>query len=217
MPRNKRVLVTAGPTLEAIEPVRFISNRSTGEMGYAFARVARRLGFNATLISGPTQLRPPRGVRFLTVTSAADLKLKLVKAFPRCDILIMSAAVADYRPASVFPSKIKRTKALALRLIPTPDILKGLAKKKGKRVVVGFSLETNNPIVNAKKKLRDKKLDYIVANLLSPGRNPFGKTRTTVTVIDKSPKAVTLRNVTKEAIARYVFRQIKNSKIAYSV
>lgn len=209
MPRAKRVLVTAGPTLEAIDPVRFISNRSTGEMGYAFARVARGLGFSTTLISGPTHLALPRGVRFLTATSAADLRLKLAKAFPCCDVLIMSAAVADYRPANIFPSKIKRTKALTLRLIPTPDILKGLAKRKGRRVVVGFSLETNNLVANAKKKLKNKNLDYIVANLLSSGRDPFGKTRTTVTVIDKSPKAVTLRNVTKEAVARYVFGLIE--------
>lgn len=209
MSRAKRVLVTAGPTLEAIDPVRFISNRSSGEMGYAFARIAHGLGFNTTLISGPTKLKPPRGVRFLGIASAADLKRKLSKAFERCDILIMSAAVADYRPSSVSTSKIKRTKALTLRLVPTPDILKSLAKRKGRRVVVGFSLETNNLVANAKKKLRNKNLDYIVANLLSPGRNPFGKTRTTVTVIGKSPKAVTLRNVTKEAVARYVFGLIE--------
>lgn len=163
---GKKVLVSAGPTIEDIDPVRFIGNRSTGKMGYAVAGEARARGAEVTLVSGPTGLEPPAGVETVRVRSAAEMRQAMAAIAGKADIIIMAAAVADYAPAEHARSKIKKGPAeLTLRLVKTPDILKGLgeSKKRG-QVLVGFAAETDDIEKNAAKKLREKKLDLVAAN-----------------------------------------------------
>ena len=169
---GKRVLVTAGPCREAIDPVRFISNRSSGKMGYALAIAARDLGAETTLISGPTGLPIPDSVKFKSVETTKQMADAVANAFPKCDCLIMAAAPADFAPVKPSKSKIKKNgDGLTLELKPTIDILKEIGKKRRKgQVVIGFALETDNDLANARRKLTDKKLDLIVVNNpTSPG------------------------------------------------
>jgi len=164
-----RVVITAGGTREYIDPVRFISNASTGKMGYALARAALQAGHEVTLITAPTALRPPAGATLVRVESAAQMFAAVQEHLPRCDCLIMAAAVADYTPAHPAPSKLKKQAArLTLELKPTVDILKwaGRHKKRG-QILVGFALEDRDLRANAERKLREKNLDLIVAN--APG------------------------------------------------
>jgi phosphopantothenoylcysteine decarboxylase / phosphopantothenate---cysteine ligase len=162
-----RVLITAGGTKEAIDPVRFIGNRSSGKMGYAAARAAADRGAQVTLITTPTQLDKPSGCKMIEVETAAQMKQAVMIEAKRSDVVIMAAAVADYKPLKAQGSKIKknvRASKLNIELKRTDDILGELGKKKGNKVLIGFSLETDDLIDNAKKKLKDKNLDFIVAN-----------------------------------------------------
>jgi len=167
-----KVLVTAGPTCEDIDPVRFLTNRSSGKMGYAMARQAAARGASVTLISGPTRLDAPHGVEVISVRSAGEMKTEVHRRFPEADILIMSAAVGDYtvEPA---PQKIKREEELVLRLRKTEDILANLPRRSG-QTVVGFAAESESLEENAAVKLRRKKLDLIVATDISSSQWGFG-------------------------------------------
>jgi len=158
-------LITAGGTREYIDPVRFISNASSGKMGYALAAAANKAGHKVTLVSA-SDLQPPVGADFVGVDSAAEMFTAVKKSFPKCDCLIMAAAVADYTPAKPSKTKIKKNKkALTLKLKPTADILDWAQKHKTKRqTIVGFALEDKNIRQNAEKKLRQKNLDMIIAN-----------------------------------------------------
>jgi len=161
-----RLLVTAGPTREYLDPVRYISNDSSGRMGFAIARAAVRRGWHVTLVHGPVSLQPPPGVRAIPVLSAADMLAACRNLWPRHDVLVMAAAVADYTP--VRPARRKHRKSprdLVLRLTPTSDILKALsASRRADQVVVGFALEDRTPRARALAKLKDKALDAIVLN-----------------------------------------------------
>lgn len=160
-----RVLITAGPTYEPIDPVRFVGNRSSGKMGYAIAQSARNRGAEVVLVSGPTHLTPPAGVQFIPVQTAEQMFEVVKELFPACDIFIATAAVADYRPQVVLPYKHKRKKtSWTLRLVPNPDILGTVAQQKGERIVVGFAAETDKLLENARAKLRQKNLDLIALN-----------------------------------------------------
>lgn len=162
-----RILITAGPTVEPIDPVRFISNRSSGRLGYALARVARDRGARVTLVSGPTALPPPHGVRFVGITTARQMHRVCLRAAMRADLILMCAAVADYRPRATLRHKIKKhgTRTLRLTLVPNPDILADLGRRKRRgQVLVGFALETRGLLRHARKKLRAKRCDLIVAN-----------------------------------------------------
>lgn len=163
---GRKILVTAGPCREAIDPVRFISNRSSGKMGYAIAEAARDAGADVTLISGPTSLAQPTGVTFVAIESTAQLAEAVSRHFDLTDCLVMAAAPSDFRPSEHADRKIKRTTALLhLELTPTQDILKGLAgQRRAGQVVVGFALETDNDEANGRKKLDEKQLDMIVLN-----------------------------------------------------
>jgi phosphopantothenoylcysteine decarboxylase/phosphopantothenate--cysteine ligase len=162
---KKRVLVTAGPTREAIDPVRYISNRSSGKMGYALAEAALKRGAAVTLITGPTDLTPPGGVALVKVETAEEMYNAVATRFDRCDILIMAAAVADFKPRQMKTSKIKKSNTTeAIEIEETTDILKELGKKKSHQILIGFALETDALIENAKTKLKEKNLDLIVAN-----------------------------------------------------
>ncbi|MBU1857197.1 MAG: hypothetical protein KKC28_09475 [Verrucomicrobia bacterium] len=197
-----RILITAGPTREAIDPVRFLSNRSSGKMGYALARVAVRRGHIVTLISGPVALRPPAKVSFVAVMTADEMLAAVKRHLPRCAALIMAAAVADWRPRCVSAQKIKKaTGYRLLRLEPTPDILKTLQSKKGRRVFVGFAAETERMLAGARRKLAEKGLDLIVANDVSRRDAGFEVNTNRVTLLEAGGGVRVLPLMTKMKVA----------------
>jgi phosphopantothenoylcysteine decarboxylase/phosphopantothenate--cysteine ligase len=175
---GERVLISAGPTQEALDPVRYLSNRSSGKMGYALAKIALRRGADVTLVTGPCDLTPPPGVRTVGVTTAAEMAEALSREFKRATLLVMAAAVADYRPTRPAPRKMKKQdRTTTIALTRTEDILTGLARRKGKRLVVGFAAETHDMERAARGKLRAKKLDLVVANdVTQPGAGFGGDT-----------------------------------------
>jgi phosphopantothenoylcysteine decarboxylase/phosphopantothenate--cysteine ligase len=197
-----RVLVSAGPTREAIDPVRHLSNLSTGKMGYAVARVARRRGAEVTLVSGPTSLAAPPGVRLVAVTSAHEMAQAVTSAFRDADVLVMSAAVADYRPRQRSARKMKKGEGgLSLELERTVDILRSLVGRKGRRTVVGFAAETHDVVGEARRKLREKALDLIVANdVTSPGSG-FATETNQVRLLDDAGLDETLPLLQKDEVA----------------
>ncbi len=172
--RGERVLITAGPTQEAIDPVRFLSNRSSGKMGFAVAEAALARGAAVTLITGPVSIASPKGARTISVCSAAEMYEAVKGNLDDATMIVMAAAVADYRPASVHQQKIKKNgSALVLDLEPTDDILTAVAGKSASRVVIGFAAETENVIANARRKLDEKGADLIIANDVSASDSGF--------------------------------------------
>jgi len=206
----KKILITAGPTREKIDPVRFISNLSTGEMGYSLAKEALSKGYRVSLVSGPTDLKPPRGVKFYPVLSAFQMKKICEELFPTHDSLIMTAAVCDFMPVAAKRHKIPSLEGLTLRLKRTPDILATLSKRKDKRVVIGFCLETRDLIRRATEKLQKKNLDGIVANFYGAGRIPFGKRRVEIHMIDARGRVARVRNKTKTQIAEVLVKWLES-------
>jgi phosphopantothenoylcysteine decarboxylase/phosphopantothenate--cysteine ligase len=183
---GKKVLVTAGPTQEAIDPVRYITNHSSGKMGYALAEAARDRGADVVLVSGQVALAPPSGVTVRKIVSAADMAEAVFAEFDETDVLIMAAAVADYRPKEVADQKIKKSGGgMTIELERTTDILGTLAEKKTHQFVCGFSMETENLIENSRKKLEKKKLDMIAANSIRDEGAGFAHDTNKVTVITK--------------------------------
>ena len=204
------LLVTAGPTREPIDPVRFISNYSSGKMGYAIAEAAAKRGANVTLISGPTELAAPEGVNLVTVETAKEMLDAATANFADADVVVCAAAVADFAPALAASSKIKKTgKTLTLELRPTDDILKALGKIKKKRILVGFAAETENLISNAGAKLKDKNLDLIVANEVFQEESVFGSDVNAVSLITSNGVARELPKMTKREIADNMLGFIK--------
>ncbi|NOY89505.1 MAG: bifunctional phosphopantothenoylcysteine decarboxylase/phosphopantothenate--cysteine ligase CoaBC [FCB group bacterium] len=200
--KGKKVLITAGPTREIIDPVRYISNFSSGKMGYALAEAALRLGAETTLISGPSDLIPPYGVKFEKVTSTEDLYKAVKKEFSKTDCLIMAAAPVDYTPVRKVNQKIKKTeKTMQLSLKPTVDILKRISRyKKENQIIVGFALETQNGLSNARRKLKDKHLNMIVLNQPS-AETGFESDTNKVTIITSQQKKISLPLMSKEDIS----------------
>ena len=201
---GKKVLVTAGPTLESIDPVRFISNHSSGKMGYAVAKAAKLRGAEVTLISGPVTLEPFVGVNTIRVNSAVEMYDAVTSNFEWADIVIKAAAVADYTPANYSDNKIKKGAALSVALKDNPDILKELGKRKGNKILVGFCMETNELIANAEKKLNSKNLDFIVANDLTGEGSGFKHDTNVVTIIDKNGSKKSYAIMEKEEIAHII-------------
>ena len=196
---GKRIVVTAGGTREAIDPVRYITNHSSGKMGYALAEAARDRGADVTLITAPTALNPIAGVETVKVQSALEMKEAVVKATAKTDALIMAAAVADYMPGYTAAQKIKKgTGSLTLELVKTPDII---SEVKGKFLKIGFAAETQDLLANAKKKLTVKKLDMIVANDVSAKGGVFGADTNKVTIINKDGKQENLPLMSKRDAA----------------
>ena len=175
---GRHVVVTAGPTQEPIDPVRFVSNRSSGKMGYAVARALRDAGADVTLVSGPTALRAPAGVRVVAIETAAELRDAVIAELPSADAVVMAAAVADYRPEDARDAKLKKKDvgdALTLRMVQTADVLTAVvAKRRPGAVVVGFKAETGDATAEAERMLREKKLDLVVANDVSDPSSVFG-------------------------------------------
>ena len=182
--KGETVLVTAGPTYEPIDPVRFIGNRSSGKMGYAIAEMAIRRGARVVLISGPTALKPPAVAEFVAVESAEQMRQAVMERFPDATIVIKTAAVADFRPTKAAGQKIKREKGISLELEPTGDILAELgANKFPKHIIIGFAAETENLIENARKKLTKKNVDAIVLNDVSRSDIGFGSDQNAITIV----------------------------------
>lgn len=211
--KGKNVIVTAGPTREDIDPVRFLTNRSTGKMGYAIARAARNRGANVTLISGPTNLQVPYGVNFEGVYTAEDMYNTILKYFDSADIVIKSAAVADYRPENKSNIKIKKSDDdLSIKLTRNKDILFELGRKKTSQILVGFAAETNDLIQNAKLKIQKKNLDLIVANDVTAEKAGFGYDTNTVKLISRDGDIKQLPNMSKDEVAHNILDYINSIK-----
>jgi phosphopantothenoylcysteine decarboxylase/phosphopantothenate--cysteine ligase len=182
--KGETVLVTAGPTYEPIDPVRFIGNRSSGKMGYALAEMAIRRGAKVVLVSGPTALKPPAVDEFVPAETAAQMRKAVLERFPDATVVIKTAAVADFKPKQAAEQKIKRENGISLELEPTEDILAELgANRFPKHIVVGFAAETENLLENARKKLAKKNVDAVVLNDVSRTDIGFGSDRNAVTIV----------------------------------
>jgi phosphopantothenoylcysteine decarboxylase/phosphopantothenate--cysteine ligase len=215
--KNKKVLVTAGPTYESIDPVRFIGNHSSGKMGFALAEEFAQHGAEVTLIAGPTDLKLNNSlIKRIDVTSADEMFDKTVHLFSKADIAVMSAAVADYTPEKVSITKIKKSgDELHLKLKKTKDILAELGKHKTKKqLLVGFALETDNEVVNAKQKLERKNLDFIVLNSLRTKGAGFGHDTNKITIIDRAGEQTEFKLKSKAEVANDIVQKIINLKHA---
>jgi len=206
---QEMVLITAGPTEEPIDPVRYITNRSSGKMGFALAHAALRRGAEVTLISGPTALPPPPKVKFISVRSTAQMREAVLTNLKNASILLMAAAVSDYRPRRAAPGKIKKSAAeMVLTLERNPDILAEAGKQKGHRILVGFAAETENLLRNARRKLEEKNLDLIVANDVTLPGAGFEVDTNIVKFLDRSPKVEKLPLMTKEELADRILDRV---------
>lgn len=208
--KGKQILITAGPTYEAIDPVRFIGNHSSGKMGFEIAKAAANLGANVTLVSGPTHEKAEHSlIKIIPVKSAGDMYQVVHEYFDNTDIAILSAAVADYKPKNVADKKIKKKDStLQLELEKTKDILASLGKIKQKQILVGFALETNNELENAIKKLKSKNLDLIVLNSLNDEGAGFGGLTNKVTIINKYEKINNYSLKSKSKVAIDIMNEI---------
>ena len=198
-----KFLVSAGPTREYIDPVRFLSNPSSGKMGFAVAKEAVKRGYECVLVSGPVNLRPPKGCRFIPVVSAEDMYQAIKKEFARCDVLIMTAAVSDFKPAKKLKQKEhKIAEKSILELVRTKDILKSLSPDKGKRIVICFAAETNDLEASGKRKLFVKGLDLIVANDVSKPLAGFAVGKLNATFLYPKKEKERLGLISKVSVAR---------------
>lgn len=212
---KKKVLVTAGPTYEAIDPVRFIGNHSSGKMGFAIAEEFANQGAEVTLVCGPNNLKTVnKSIQRIDITSAEELFKASIKAFKSADIAVLSAAVADYKPSKTANQKIKKSSGTkAIDLIPTKDTLAELGKLKTKKqLLIGFALETENETANAKEKIKKKNLDLIILNSLNDKGAGFKTDTNKVTIIDKSNKITKFELKSKEEVAKDILKTIQNLK-----
>jgi phosphopantothenoylcysteine decarboxylase/phosphopantothenate--cysteine ligase len=203
---GERLLITAGPNRESIDPVRYLSNRSSGKMGYALARAAVRRGAEVVLVSGPTAIDCPSGVRMIAVTTAVEMRDAVVKEFATATAVVMAAAVADYRPVVTADRKIKRGKdRIELKLEPNPDIVKELGQNKDGKMLIGFAAETEDLTANAAKKLGEKNLDMIVANNVAEAGSGFDGDTNIATIIDRTGASRSLPLMSKDELADHIY------------
>ena len=204
---GETVLITAGPTREKIDPVRYITNRSSGRMGYALAEAALRRGAHVLLVTGPTAVMPPDAAEVTRVETAAEMRAAVLNLLPQATIVIKTAAVSDYRPKAAAGQKLKRTGPMSLELEPTEDILAELAGKKSNQLIIGFAAETENVLENARKKLAKKSLDAIVVNDVSREGVGFDSDRNAVTILTQDD-VVEVPETTKWEVAQRVLDQV---------
>ncbi|HQA06435.1 MAG TPA: bifunctional phosphopantothenoylcysteine decarboxylase/phosphopantothenate--cysteine ligase CoaBC [Syntrophomonadaceae bacterium] len=212
---GKKVLINAGSTCEDIDPVRFITNRGTGKMGYCLADEARKRGAEVILVSGPTHLNPPTGVHFISVWSAEEMYQQMLQYYSSCDIIIGSAAVGDFKSAQIADQKRKkaedRSEKWILELVGTPDILKELGKlKQDHQILVGFAAETENVLENARKKIKSKNLDMIVANDVTVEGAGFATDTNIVTIIHRNGEVKSFPKMPKQEVAAVILDQVAN-------
>ncbi len=214
---GEKILITAGPTREPFDPVRYITNRSSGKMGYALATMAKRRGAEVTLISGPSSLPEPFGVKFLKVSSAREMRDTVMNNMEDSTVIIKAAAVADFRPATVSNDKIKKESGLLnLNLERNPDIISEIAEKKGTRILVGFAVETENLIENARNKMLKKNMDLIVANDVTRNGAGFQTDTNIVKILDREGEIDELPIMEKIEVAGRILDKIKALKTAGS-
>ena len=207
---GKNVLVTAGPTIVPIDPVRYLTNRSTGKMGYEIAKEARDRGANVTLISGPTSLDIPTGVNFIKVNTNEEMLNAVLDNFNDSNIVVKSAAVADFNVKEYSKEKIKKTDSnLVIELERDKDILETLGKQKTNQIIVGFAAESSNVIENSKSKLKRKNIDYIVANDITSNDTGFASDDNKVTIISSLGDVISLDKMSKREVAKNIFDMIK--------
>jgi len=204
---GETILITAGPTREKIDPVRYITNRSSGRMGYALAEAALRRGARVLLVSGPTALDAPGAAEVTRVESAEEMRATVLKLLPQSSMVIKTAAVSDYRPKAASAQKIKRTGPMSLELEPTEDILAEIGRAKNAQLIIGFAAETQNVLENARKKLGSKKLDAIVVNDVSQEGVGFDSDRNAVTIITHD-EVIEVPETTKWEVAQRVLDQV---------
>ena len=209
---GKKVLITAGPTYEPIDPVRFIGNHSSGKMGFALANRAKELGADVTLVAGPVSLESPKGINRINIRTAKDLFEICKASYKSQDIIIMAAAVADYTPKSVSEVKIKKkAKDWTIELEKTTDVLKWVGEQKlSKQFLVGFALETNNELENAQKKLEKKNLDFIVLNSLQNKGAGFKHDTNQITIVTRENKIINFELKSKDEVAKDILQQVVN-------
>lgn len=204
-----RCLITAGPTHEYIDPVRYISNPSSGKMGFALARAALELGWSVDLVSGPVQIEEPEGAILYPVVSAESMYHQVDALFDACDICIMSAAVSDFTPTEYSEQKVKKSSAdRSLQLTQTVDILKTLSQRKSGQFIVGFAAETENIEANARRKLEEKGCDWIIANAVGRDGTGFGSDENTITLYKKDGSRCDYGPTSKLALARTIVQAI---------
>ena len=210
MKKLGKCLISAGPTREWIDSVRYLSNPSSGKMGFELARFAMEKGFDVTLVSGPVSLSCPEGVNFVSVETALEMREALINFFAEADLTIMSAAVSDHRPENLGNLKIKKDQLPdQLKLIPNPDILLELGKlKSSQQTLVGFAAESNDHLENARKKLEGKNLDWIVVNDISNRTIGFESEKNEVTLLSRKNETFTLPLSTKREIASGILQRI---------
>jgi phosphopantothenoylcysteine decarboxylase/phosphopantothenate--cysteine ligase len=215
--QGQTILITAGPTCEDLDPVRYLTNRSSGKMGYAVAEAAVRRGAKVLLVSGPVNLETPAGVERIDVRTAKEMHRAVAEKFPECSIAIFAAAVADYRPVETAGEKIKRNREmLSLMLEPTPDILASVASRKGVAIVVGFAAETQNVAENARKKLAAKSADLIVANDVTAEGAGFDHDTNIVTLFSRDGRDLPLPKLSKAEVAQRILDEILRLKNIHS-
>ena len=207
-----RFLITAGPTREPIDPVRYLSNRSSGKMGYAIAEAALEAGHGVVLVSGPVNLDPPRGAHFISILTSDEMYNAVHRGVRDCDALVMCAAVADYKPQKFLTTKVKkRDENLSLELVPTRDILGSLQNKDRHLLVVGFAAETNDLEANAQKKLHAKHCDIIVANDVSSSESGIESDENEVTILFRNGETKKISRAPKKIIARELVKIFTNT------
>ena len=207
---GERVLVTAGPTEEPLDPVRFITNRSSGKMGYAIARAAHQRGAKVTLISGPTKIPPPEADQIIYVRTALEMYRAVMEHYEKATVIIKAAAVADYRPKTEAREKIKKDRGIpGIELTRNPDIIAAISAKKRKGILVGFAMETQDLLANARQKLLKKNMDMIVANSLREEGAGFETDTNIITIIDRNGKTIVLEKMTKIEAAHKILDHVK--------
>jgi phosphopantothenoylcysteine decarboxylase / phosphopantothenate---cysteine ligase len=208
-----RFLVTAGPTREPIDPVRYLSNRSSGKMGYAIAEAAIDAGHDVTLISGPVEIAPPARARLISITTSDEMFEAVHRHARDCDVLVMCAAVADYKPARISRQKIKKDRGgLDLELIPTRDVLMSLPERDRSFVVIGFAAETENLEENAQNKLRQKNCDAVVANPIGDANSGMESDENEVTIFFRDGQTQRISRAPKKIIARELVKIFENMR-----
>jgi len=212
---GETILITAGPTQEPLDPVRYISNRSSGKMGYALAEAAAARGARVILISGPVHLAPPRGVEVIPVRTAVEMRERVMENLGPAGIVIKAAAVADFHLSKVPDHKVKKTAArISLELDPTPDILAELGRKKGDRVLIGFAAETQNLLQEARRKLESKNCDMVVGNLVGADESGFESDLNEVVLVMRTGDTVSLARAPKREIADRIFDEVLKLRLA---
>jgi phosphopantothenoylcysteine decarboxylase/phosphopantothenate--cysteine ligase len=204
---GEKVLVTAGPTREYLDPIRFLSNRSSGKMGYAIARAALRRGAEVILISGPSALCQPQGIKFISVETAAEMFDAVNRELPSATVLVMSAAVSDFMPAEKSKKKIAKSEELLLRLLQTHDILAEIGKRNDRPFTIGFAAETGGDIERAKRKLQEKNIEMIVWNDVTKAGSGFDVDTNSVVILDRG-REMSLPILSKDSVAEVIIDRL---------